>query len=320
VQEEQAVSVGVPRVDSSIAGVGIRTLATWTSIHGHDSAAGSEPRRRETELRIIRVGLTVSLAALVLAACGSSAPTTSSVSVPAARTAYLAAITPTGVALSGFATMAESWNGSTTAAQASADARAAIAALQSFSTTLKSEKWPAGATADVHTLHGDVVTLTGDLQGLATLNMAKAATWFATFVRDAEAVRTAVGLVQHDLGVTANDLRLVPECQADAKTVGVGVAAYQAENPKQFAGYTSSDWKTHLLGNSSATNVGGPFLASWPTKNSAFYTITVAGPNAPKTTGDGVTPTQGDVIVTATSSGLTYDATANPVTACLHIL
>jgi general secretion pathway protein G len=113
-------------------------------------------------------------------------------------------------------------------------------------------------------------------------------------------------------------------CQSDAKTVGIGVAALQAENPDAIptatgtfatstATSTPQNWSYGLI---SGTLTGGPFLQSWPTGNAAFYSISVAGTGAAATTGDAVTPANGDVIVTAKSSGLTYDATVNPVSAC----
>jgi hypothetical protein len=111
--------------------------------------------------------------------------------------------------------------------------------------------------------------------------------------------------------------RAVASCGEDAKTVGVAVAAFEAENPARWQHLTSSEWMAHLLGRSSATNVGGPFLQSWPTPNAADYSIAVAGERAQKTTGNKVAPSDGDVIVTIPSSGLTYDATTDPADACL---
>ncbi|HEV3213447.1 MAG TPA: prepilin-type N-terminal cleavage/methylation domain-containing protein [Acidimicrobiales bacterium] len=105
-------------------------------------------------------------------------------------------------------------------------------------------------------------------------------------------------------------------CQSDAKTVGIGVAALQAENPTSFSTYTSAQWKTNLIGN---TLTGAPFLQSWPTGNAAYYTITVAPATSFTTSGDSVPTTNGDVIVTptaGTNAGNTYDATVNPVSAC----
>ena len=108
-------------------------------------------------------------------------------------------------------------------------------------------------------------------------------------------------------------------CQSDAKTVGIGVAALQAENPTSYSAYTSANWQTNLIGN---TLTGAPFLQSWPTGNSTYYAITVAPATSFTTTGDSVATTNGDVIVTpatGTHAGKTYDATVNPVSACQHL-
>jgi len=118
-------------------------------------------------------------------------------------------------------------------------------------------------------------------------------------------------------------------CQSDAKTVGIAVAALQAENPTSWATYTSSNWQTELLLNSTATGglTGGPFLQSWPTGNSAYYKIEVAGNTPPAINGTTTataepTASNGDVIVipkTGSNAGKTFDATLNPVTACKHL-
>jgi general secretion pathway protein G len=115
-------------------------------------------------------------------------------------------------------------------------------------------------------------------------------------------------------GVTAKSTTAA--CQSDAKTVGVAVAALQAENPTQWGTYGTTMWQTNLTGPSSASNIGGPFLQSWPTGNAAYYTIKVAGQTAFTTSGDAVKTTNGDVIVTSVKSTKTYDATINPVSAC----
>jgi prepilin-type N-terminal cleavage/methylation domain-containing protein len=106
-------------------------------------------------------------------------------------------------------------------------------------------------------------------------------------------------------------------CQSDAKTVGVGVAALQAENPTQWQTNTSGTWQANLTGNSnSVTNVGAPFLQSWPTGNKASYTIIVAGTGGAAITGTTTKAPNGDVVVKATKSGDTYDATSDPVGSC----
>ena len=113
-------------------------------------------------------------------------------------------------------------------------------------------------------------------------------------------------------------------CQSDAKTVGIGVAALQAENPTTTPA-TSAVWKTDLLGN---TLQGAPFLQSWPTPSGGAYTISVAiGGEAATSdatingfTAAAANPAAGDVLVTANNNGgNVYDATVYPDEACLHL-
>ncbi len=121
-------------------------------------------------------------------------------------------------------------------------------------------------------------------------------------------------------GVTGQSVQAA--CQSDAKTVGIGVAALEAENPSSIP-TTAATWKTDLLPGSSLT--GAPFLQSWPTGNATSYTITISG-NTGVATNDSpsVTSNNGDVIVHTTNNPTggppnVYDATVNPVSACLHM-
>ena len=110
-------------------------------------------------------------------------------------------------------------------------------------------------------------------------------------------------------GVTGKSV--IAACQSDSKTVDVATQVLTTENPSSVP-TTSATWKTNLLPGSALT--GAPFLQSWP--NSTSYSISVAGSAAAADTGDAVTPSNGDVVVTVTSSGNTYDATQNPGGAC----
>jgi hypothetical protein len=155
------------------------------------------------------------VASILLAACGSSSPskssattstttaptTTTTISESSAASTYLTAVALVNAALSTFATEADAWTSSTTDAQAAADAKPAIAALQTFTTTLTNDEWPADTVSDIHTEIEDTGALTGDLQGLSTINMLDASTWSSTFERDEYSLSTAVGLVRHDLGL-----------------------------------------------------------------------------------------------------------------------
>jgi hypothetical protein len=129
------------------------------------------------------------------------ASTTTTISTSAAGSAYLTAVAPANTAISTFTAKADAWTNNTTDAVAEADAQPLIAAFQKFDTTLTNAQWPAGATADVHTLIGDVGALVGDLQGLSTFNALNASSWEATLERDLASMSTAVALVRHDLGL-----------------------------------------------------------------------------------------------------------------------
>lgn len=130
-------------------------------------------------------------------------------------------------------------------------------------------------------------------------------------------------------GVTGKSV--VAACQSDAKTVGVGVAAFEAENPSVTVP-TTADWTSLLpLASASTTSYGGvtvvgnPFVQSWPTGggvgSAANYTISVAVSGTPATTAatgmPSAAPSYGDVLVTVTGSNAgTYNATLYPIAAC----
>ena len=110
-------------------------------------------------------------------------------------------------------------------------------------------------------------------------------------------------------------------CQSDAKTVGIGVAALQAENPTTTPA-TSPIWQTDLLGTTPVIPLrGAPFLQSWPTPSGGTYSVSVAiGGEAATSDTAPATPAAGDVLITATNNGSkVYDATVNPDEACTHL-
>jgi predicted TPR repeat methyltransferase len=154
-------------------------------------------------MRTFRCVLGIGTAAIVLAACGSSGPSSSTLSLSAARAKYSAALAPVTSALNAFDSKAIAWTASTTDTQAVADAHSAIAALQTFTTTLTNDKWPSVASSDVHSVIGALGTMTTHLQSLSSLNMSHESTWFnTTFAQDSTKVATANVLVYHDLGIT----------------------------------------------------------------------------------------------------------------------
>ena len=131
----------------------------------------------------------------------ATAVTTTTISTAAAGSAYLADAAPANAVLTTFGAKAAAWTNNTTSAQAEADAQPAITALQTLDTALTNAQWPSAATADVHTLIGDVGALIGDLQGLSTVNLLSGSSFVANLKRDLASLGTAVALVRHDLGL-----------------------------------------------------------------------------------------------------------------------
>jgi prepilin-type N-terminal cleavage/methylation domain-containing protein len=118
-------------------------------------------------------------------------------------------------------------------------------------------------------------------------------------------------------------------CQSDAKTVGVGVSAFQTENPT-ITPASSAKWESDLLGKTvnavapDANIQGGPFLQSWPNPSGGVYSISVAIGTEPATSDTtSVSPAASDVLVTANQNTIAtptvYDATLNPDEACNHL-
>jgi hypothetical protein len=103
----------------------------------------------------------------------------------------------------------------------------------------------------------------------------------------------------------------VAACNASVKEVGSAIAALQAENPSTEP-TTSDGWRASLLPGSAY--VGAPFLGSWP--DSGYYAISIGTTGMGAGTGDGITPRNGDVLVTIRAHGLAYDATVRPGVGC----
>ena len=154
-------------------------------------------------------------------------------------------------------------------------------------------------------------------------------------------------------GVTGKSA--IAACQSDAKTVGVGVSALQAENPSMTNPTNTQNWEADLLGKavtvpnygtysgtSAATTTsspglsgtvdttltGGPFLQSWPLSpnyvifvsisKTALATITSAT-DAAVIAGYPGTPavvTPAIGDVIVAVNGVAYDATQYPSSAC----
>lgn len=125
------------------------------------------------------------------------------ITTAAAGKQYLALVAPVNATLSAFGTEANGWTDSTTNAQAEADAQPAISALNSLDGKLLSDKWPAADETDIKSLVTNIAPVTGDLQGLSSVNLLNGSSWEATFQRDASNFSAAVAIVRHDLGLPA---------------------------------------------------------------------------------------------------------------------
>jgi hypothetical protein len=106
---------------------------------------------------------------------------------------------------------------------------------------------------------------------------------------------------------------LIRACHAGTKVIDIASAFLQYTDPHAYQHFTSAQWKSNILETELS---GGAFLPRWPTIDSAYYLISVAPSTSLITTGDHVKTVNGDVIVTVSSSGLTYDATVHPDAAC----
>jgi len=117
---------------------------------------------------------------------------------------YLAAATKGNAAIVAFGKAANSWPSSETGAQAEVSAQPAIAALKQFTTILTDYNWPSSATADVHALISAMGAVTGDLEGLSSVDLFSSSNWAQQFTHDASVTGTDADLVRHDLGLKAS--------------------------------------------------------------------------------------------------------------------
>jgi hypothetical protein len=170
--------------------------------------------------RTISAAVVVAAVGLLAAGCGSAtkaatSATTLTTSAPdvsrstastvlstsAAAQAYLAAVNPVNATLTVLANKAGAWTDQTTDAQAESDAQPAIAAMQGLQQKLLDTNWPTSAEQDVKTVVSDTASLSGDLQGLSSLNFLDESSWVSTFERDGTTLTTAANIVRRDLGL-----------------------------------------------------------------------------------------------------------------------
>ncbi|MGC8464660.1 MAG: hypothetical protein ACP5O0_01890 [Acidimicrobiales bacterium] len=69
---------------------------------------------------------------------------------------------------------------------------------------MTSNKWPANAVTDIHSLNSAVGAFVGGLKAEASLGSSNVTTWEIGLAQDESALSTAVGRVAADLGISQN--------------------------------------------------------------------------------------------------------------------
>jgi hypothetical protein len=141
----------------------------------------------------------VAAVAIIGVASQAGAVQPKSITVKAAGKQYLELVTSADTALATFLNQAGQWTSTTTNAQAVANAAPAVAAMETFQRALTVDRWPGDAKRDVKHLVTATGGVKGDLNGLATVNLANESDWAATFTRDASKVSTDIRAVGQDL-------------------------------------------------------------------------------------------------------------------------
>ena len=246
---------------------------------------------------------------LVLAACGSTVAskphagvstttlgptTTPTMSASLARATFAAASAQAQIAMASFGNTASTWSDDTTGAQAEADAQPAISSLERFTTALTKDEWPTADTADVHTLARDTEALVGDLRSLASVNSSSST---AKLESDVSSLATSEALVQEDLGIESDT---AASCDADAKTVAVALAAFDAQTGNYPAASSEQAAEAELVPD---------YLAKWP-QDPGHFVITLNG-----NLNEGQFITFGGVLVSVDGGPAVLYGTPDPCTA-----
>jgi uncharacterized membrane protein YgcG len=226
-----------------------------------DRSAGRQGGRSLAVAGIVLGWLGVALVPLIVAAVAFNnvatnpkIPDTPAVlSRAAAAQAYLAAIRPVNSAVDTFGREAAQWTNQTTDAHAARQAQPAIVALQHLRHKLVSTVWPSLVQHDATTLASDTVPIVGDLQALATVNLADASSWEMTFGRDDTIAKAADNRMRLALGLPPS-----PTATNTATRPGTSTAA-PTNTPAVPAPNTSvtSSSSTNTPGGSQSGSGGG---------------------------------------------------------------
>ena len=99
----------------------------------------------------------------------------------AAAKQYLALVAPANAAIAKFDAQAKTWSDSTSDIQAEVAAKPVIAVLGTLGRGLVNDRWPKAAAADIKGVATAIAPMTGDLEGLANINVFSASSWISTF-------------------------------------------------------------------------------------------------------------------------------------------
>ena len=159
----------------------------------------------------------LALMAVAAAACSTNSPTASPTTIAprsttttaamtraAAAARYLAIVKPYNAALIRFRDQANAWSASLTNAQAVAEAQPVIAETTTTDNQLLAlaQLYPLAAP-DIKAEVAASSAASGDLGGLATLNLLDASSWQSQVSHDASVMAGAAATVRSDLGLPA---------------------------------------------------------------------------------------------------------------------
>ncbi len=160
----------------------------------------------------------LSLMAVAAAACSTSTPAASPTTAAHRSTAdsrstapttradaaarYAAIIKPVDAALIAFRSQAAGWSSSLTNSQAMAEAQPAMTAMTTASAQLLAlAQLYAPASADLKAEVAGMSAVSGDLGGLATVNLLDASSWQSQLSHDDGVMAGAAATVRSDLGL-----------------------------------------------------------------------------------------------------------------------
>lgn len=198
------------------------------------------------------------VAALGLAACGSSQVTTVTQTTQHTATAhgmsraqagriYESDVAPAEAALTTFSTKASAWTDSTTGDQADADSQPVVAALDRLSGQLLSlaQQYPPAAS-DIKSQVKAYTPVEGDLATISSQSIFSAASWVQQFMTDVSNTKAASAIVLSDLGLPPASTSDTSDTSSDDTTQPAPDSAPKDLNQGQALSGAASTLRTHL--------------------------------------------------------------------------